>query len=291
MKIFYGVRLSDSPTFRLLNASTVVAFSGAVRLHIAFLLAGIATNLPIYFAFALIVYATYTLDRTLDSAEDVINNPHLHGADNHAGIATTLAAFSISLSLFVREGVILAPVFPFLVGFLYTKGIRAGSRTIKLKGSCGMKNCIVGLTWGGTIALITSHWCTNTATVIMIFVFYCSKLFVNSVIYDFKDIAGDQEAGIRTLPVYLGEKRTKTVLIVILLILHLLMLGALLAQIIRNEWVIILYSWCIPSIFLLFYSSSFENYQGTLKKRIRELVIDGESTFSLAVRTCAGVSL
>ena len=38
-KIFYDVTLFSKPTLRLLNSSTVVAISGGLRLHIAFLLA------------------------------------------------------------------------------------------------------------------------------------------------------------------------------------------------------------------------------------------------------------
>ncbi len=42
VKIFYGVTLIGIPTIRLLNSSTVVAISGGLRLHIAFLLAGVS---------------------------------------------------------------------------------------------------------------------------------------------------------------------------------------------------------------------------------------------------------
>lgn len=279
----------NKPTLQLLNSSTVVAFTGAVRLHIAFLLAGIATKIPIYIAFGLIVYATYTLDRSIDCAEDTINNPGRCGADHNIGLTAAVAAFCVGSFLLVQEGIFLAPLLPLLIGYLYTRGIRIGSEKFTLKGSCGGKNCVIGVTWGGTIALITSHWCTTTATLAVIFIFYFSKMFVNSVVFDFKDITGDKAAGIRTLPVWIGETSTRAVLIAVILALHLFMISALIAGFIRNEWIIILYGLCIPSSFLLFYSSSFEAQAGIIKRRLREIVIIGEPALSLAARSCLGV--
>ena len=77
VKIFPGMTFFNKPTMRLLNSSTVVAISGGLRLHVAFLLAGIAPRIFEYMAFALIVYATYTLDRTLECKEDSINRSEL----------------------------------------------------------------------------------------------------------------------------------------------------------------------------------------------------------------------
>jgi len=279
----------NKPTLDLLNSSTMVAFGGAVRLHIAFLLAGIPVWIPIYCAFAFIVYATYTLDRSMDCAEDSINNPGRRNADHSIGLFAAVAAFFSGIFLFVLEGIYLAPFLPIFIGFLYTRGVRIGSTTYSLKGSCGGKNCVIGFTWGCTIALITSHWCTSIPTLGVIFVFYFSKMFVNSVVFDFKDIRGDRAAGIRTLPVWIGEKVTRVVLIVIIVVLHVFMMSALITGVIRNEWVILLYGLCIPSLFLLFYSSSFEEKAGVICRRLREIVIIGEPALSLAARSCTGV--
>ncbi|HLB69592.1 MAG: hypothetical protein OIN88_11445 [Candidatus Methanoperedens sp.] len=61
------------PTLRLLSSSAAVAISGALRLHIAFLFSGIEPKIMVYLAGGLIIYATYTLDRTFSSNEDEIN--------------------------------------------------------------------------------------------------------------------------------------------------------------------------------------------------------------------------
>ena len=68
-----------------------------------------------------------------------------------------------------------------------------------------------------------------------------------------------QPPGIRTLPACLGEKVTKKVLILILLGLHGVMLYALFAGIIGDEWIVLLFGLALTIAFLMVYSSSFEH--------------------------------
>ena len=115
--------LFDTPTVRLLNSSTAVAIGGGLRLHIAFLLAGLAARIPEYCACALIIYATYTLDRALDCKEDAINKVELRGANGTIGILACVVTFLLGSYLFILDGIYLAPFFPFIVGYVYTRGI------------------------------------------------------------------------------------------------------------------------------------------------------------------------
>ena len=88
------------------------------------------------------------------------------------------------------DGIYLVPFSPFIVGYFYTHGIWVGSHTLKLRGSVGVKNIIVGITWGGTIALIAGQWTSSIVTVAILFLFYGSSVFVNSCVNDFKDFRG-----------------------------------------------------------------------------------------------------
>ena len=236
---------------RLLNSSTVVAISGGLRLHIAFLLAGLAFRIPEYCAGALIIYSTYTLDRALDCKEDTINKSELCGADKKTGLIACVLTFLAGACILALDGIYLAPFFPFIVGYLYTHGIRIGRYTLKLKAGIGIKNIIIGITWGGTIALIVSRWCSNDVTVGIIFLFFTMKVFVTSCVNDFKDVKGDTAAGILTLPVCLGETATKKVLILILIGLHCVMVYALLTGMIKDEWLILLFGLILTIAFLI----------------------------------------
>jgi 4-hydroxybenzoate polyprenyltransferase len=269
---------------RLLNSSSVVAIAGGLRLNIAFLLAGLEMKIPEYCAFALIIYATYTLDRALDCKEDAINKSELVGANGNIGILACAAAFQIGTVILLHDGIFLAPFFPFIVGYIYTHGIRIGPYSLRLKGGAGMKNVIIGLTWGGTIALIVSHWCNAVTTVLVIFLFYATKLFITSCVNDFKDVRGDLAAGIRTLPACLGEDLTKNILLLVNVGLHVLMLYSVIFHVIGNEWLILVYSLVINTMFLMIYSSSFEQCSQLVFKRMREIVIYWESAISLLLR-------
>ena len=278
--------LFDNPTLRLLNSSTVVALSAGLRLHIAFLLAGIAVRIPEYCALALITYATYTLDRALDCKEDAINRSDLSGANGKVGIFACIVTFLLGTVLLTRDGIYLAPVFPFVIGYLYTHGIRIGPHTFKLKAGAGVKNIIIGITWGGTIALIVSRWCGAVTTVGIILLFFTMKVFVTSCVNDFKDVNGDVAAGIRTLPACLGENLTKKVLIAVLLVVHGIMAYSLLAGFIGDEWLVLLFGLVLTIAFLVVYSPSFEARPQLLFRKLRECVISWEYVFSLTLRVC-----
>lgn len=278
----------STPTLRFLNSSTVVAISAGFRLHIAFLLAGVALRIAPYVAFALIMYATYTLDRALDCKEDAINKSELCGANRTVGLVACGLAFCAGTVLLFLDGIYLAPFLPFVIGYFYSRGLRIGSFTLKLKGSLGMKNVIVGITWAGTIALIVAQWCTAFQTVAIIFLFYSMKIFVTSCVNDFKDVRGDIVAGVRTLPAYLGENLCKKVLILILAGLYSIMAYAIFFNVVRDEWVILLFSLVVTIAFLLVYSPSFENSPSVFYRKMRELAISWESPISIGLRACMG---
>lgn len=271
----------NSPTLRLLNSSTLIALSGALRLHIAFLLAGIDPKIPVYLAGGLIIYSTYTLDRSLGCGEDAINRSELKGSNNNIAIVICIITFLAGAFILAGEKIYFASFFPFIVGYLYSKGFEFGRFKLKLKGSAGGKNIVVALTWGGTIAIIVSEWSENNLTILLIFIFYGTKLFINSILYDFKDIKGDMAAGIKTLPVCFGEDRIRKILFMLCLLMHCCILVSFLTGIIKPEPVILSYSFFTGIISISLISS---NHESGIKKYSREVIVDGESTIALALR-------
>jgi len=271
----------NSPTLNLLNSSTLIALSGALRLHIAFLLAGIDPKIPVYLAGGLIIYSTYTLDRSLGSEEDAINRSELKGSKNNIAIVICIITFLAGALILAGEKIYFASFFPFIVGYLYSKGLKIGRFKLKLKGSAGGKNIVVAMTWGGTIALIVSEWNKNNITILLIFTFYGTKLFINSILYDFKDIKGDMAAGIKTLPVCFGENRIRKILLMLCILMHCCILVSLLTGFIMPEPVILSYSFFAGIISISLISS---NHESGIKKYSREIIVDGESTIALVLR-------
>jgi 4-hydroxybenzoate polyprenyltransferase len=273
------------PTLRLLSASAPIGLSGALRVCVAFLLVGI-TPLPLpCLAAGLVIYATYTLDRTIPCAEDIINQRFTVSANRRITMAWCGLTYIMGLCLFLWNGILLAPLVPLVIGYLYTRGVSVGNHSLKLKRGAGTKNAVIGLTWGGCIALVIAHFTSNPLAVLPIFLFYGVKLFINSSLFDMKDLEGDLAAGIRTLPACLGEARTKHLLIVLSLLLHGLMGVCILAGYLCPEMVILAYSLLIWAPFIVCYSPAWELTNG-IKRRLRGIVIDGESAFALGLR-CA----
>jgi len=265
----------SAPTLKLLNSASLVGFSGGLRLYLAFLLAAIDPNLYLVLASSLIIYATYTLDRALDNKEDEVNHQEYAGANRLASLAACGVAILIGVSIFFSNRLFSPPVFPFAVGILYSQGIPFKGGTVKLKGGFGVKNLVIGLTWGGTIGLVILSSGQVLAGMV-IALYFGIKLFINSTIFDLKDVKGDLAAGIRTLPVVLGETKLKYLLFSLCIFQHLILALAMWADILVSYEIFFLYSLIASAMVIVFYAPAWETSPSLIKRKFRIFVINGE---------------
>lgn len=277
-------------TLELLKSSVLVAFSGALRIHIAFLLLQIHSSMFTCIAGGLVIYSVYTLDRALGSEEDVVNRKELSGSRKEIGLVASMLTFVIGSYVLTKEGMIALAFLPFITGFLYSKGIKIGRFALKLKGGLGVKNFVVGLTWGAFISGLAGSTCKSIVSIILVFTFFGVKLFVNSTIYDFKDVKGDTRAGIKTLPVSLGAQNTRNFLMGLHLLSHLILGIALINGVLAFEPVIILYSFICGLICIKNYTKSDEE-ESPFQKLERTILVDGESTSIIGLRTIVSALL
>lgn len=94
----------------------------------------------------------------------------------------------------------------------------------------------------------------------IVFLLYGIKTAINSVIDDFKDVKGDSLAGLKTLPVCLGELRTRKMLLILHVVSHLGLWAALCGGIIAFEPVVILGSFVCGLVCILRYTNE-EKYK------------------------------
>ena len=282
-------RREKNATFELLKSSVLVAFSGALRIYLAFLLLQIQPSLLTCIAGGLVIYTVYTLDRTFGSEEDTVNRKELNGSRKEVGLAVCLLTFLIGSYILAKEGLLIIAFIPFVTCYLYSKGIKIGKYAFKLKGGFGVKNLVVGLTWGIFIAGLAGGNCGKIIPIALVFTFFGVKLFVNSTIFDFKDVKGDTLAGIKTLPVSLGERNTRNLLVGMYLLSHVILGIALINGIIAFEPLIILYSLICGLICIRKHTKSEEE---TLSQKFeRMLLVHGESVSILGLRLIAGALL
>lgn len=275
----------NTATLHLLTSSILVSVSGAFRVYLASLLLGTRVTVWTCLAGGLVIYSVYTLDRTLDSEEDLINRKELCGSCKEIGFAASILSFFIGGFIFSKNGILILAFIPFIVGFLYSKGIKIGKHNLKLKGSLGVKNIVVGITWGVcTVGVAGYH--SNFLPLAIVFLLYGVKTFINSVIDDFKDVKGDTLTGIKTLPVCLGELKTRKTLLCMHILSHMIIIVALVYNIIAFEPVIIIYSFLCGVIYI----KKYTNEPAIHKKRGKSLLIDGEAVISLILRGAVNMS-
>lgn len=272
-------------TLKLLNSATFVGFSGGLRLYLAFFLAGIDPTLSLVVGSALIIYAIYTLDRSLESKEDEINHRELMDAHKKTGLVVSGIAIIIGTALFFSKFLFFPPLFPFVVGILYSRGISIEKKEFKLKGGLGMKNLVIGVTWGGTISLIIAST-GHILAAIVICLYFGLKLFINSTIFDLKDVKGDLAAGIQTLPVVFGERKLKYILFSVCVVQHMILALAMAWRILTPSIVFLVYSFIAGGLVIIVYSPVFESGKSWLQRKFRSIMIDGESMILVIFSMC-----
>lgn len=278
----------NNSTIKLLSSSILVSISGALRVYVASLLLSTHPGILTCLAGGLIIYSVYTLDRTLDSEEDKINHAELESSNRKIGFIASGISFLIGSYIFAGKGLLALAFLPFITGLLYSKGIKIGKFALKLKGGLGIKNLITGITWGLSVVGVAGLACKSLLSLVIMFLYFGTKLFVNSTIYDFGDIKGDIQAGIKTLPVCCGELLTKKILFGLHIISHALLYIAITIGIIAFKPLIILYSFLSGLLCIRNYTKTGIK-ESNLKHVERTVLVDWESTIITGITLIQGI--
>lgn len=235
-----------------------------------FRIAGIPTRPSLCLGFSLWVYSVYTLDRALGGEEDDVNREELSGANAAAPLALAVAALAGSAATLVYNGLLpVGAILPALIGYLYSEGVSLGPWRLSFKGGRGGKNVVVAVTWSLSAAAFAYPWLT-AANCVKLLLFFTTKVFIGSVIYDYSDIEGDLSAGIDTLPIALGRGTTRRLLLAAHLALHACLAALLLLPSTDFPAGIAAFSFANGA----FYIYAFTRYGGRGKPR--DLFVDGE---------------
>ncbi|SDK26171.1 MULTISPECIES: hypothetical protein [Methanoculleus] len=238
--------------YSLIISILVVTLSGALKLQFAYGFLGSHVPLTEFVAAAFIAYAAYAFDRGVENKEDEKRGTLFKKALLLTAVFATIGAFALYPNP--------ALVVPFLVAYLYTKGIGG----YRLKGGKGVKNCIVALTWSLGILIFLG---TISLPVMLVCLFFFCKSFVNTVIYDVRDIDKDKMAGILTIPTVLSRTQVTALLLGLSLITHMTVIGAYFSGFIAGIDVLLISS-IHSTIYIIAYCNGFEMFRNAL--------VDGE---------------
>ena len=216
MSQFWPIIIDEVIPF-LTISSIFIAIIGFLLPYFSFLLYEVNVSHNLLFASFFLIFAIYSLNKLTDIKEDAVNVPDRAGFIEKnkrfvtwATIISYIAAFS--LSLLQNHYSILIILFPFGIGVIYSIKISS----FRLKDITGVKNIVVALAWAviGTFLPLAISF-REFSVILLIFYFFFTKLFVNTVLFDVRDIEGDGQNGVKTIPVLFGRQKTKNLLLLL----------------------------------------------------------------------------
>ncbi len=213
----FSATLTDVFTF-LTVSSIFVGVTGFFQTFAGYLLFGVAPSALLCMAVFLITFSTYSLNKLTDMAEDSINMPERIAFINGKKrliLFASLGAYLLSIPLaFLATPLAVVIVFvPILANMLYSS--RPLPHLPRLKDIPVMKNVFVATSWATVCTFLPAVDISSLsrATVLLVLYFMLVKVFINTTLYDVRDVKGDRESGVKTIPVILGNRRTMMILL------------------------------------------------------------------------------
>jgi len=204
----------------LLSSSLFSAICGSLRTYYSFLLFESLIKWDLLLATFLVIFAVYCMNNLTDKEEDEVNSLEkanfVSGNEKILGFAVFSSYFtSIILGILESIFAVFILLFPLFAGIIYS--IRISPKIPRLKDIFAVKNIIIALSWavGTTFLPLVNSNEMPVIFIISIFYFFFVKSFVNSVVCDIRDIEGDRENDIITIPVRIGKLKTKKLLLVL----------------------------------------------------------------------------
>ena len=205
-------------SFLILN-SLFISFVCFSLTYFSFLMFDLEPNLKLLLAMFFTMFGVYNLNKLTDKEEDSVNLPeranYVLGNEQAIITITILSYFTaLLLGIFVNILAVIVLLFPLFAGIIYS--VELSPKIPRLKDITGMKNIIAALSWTvGIVFLPVICFYEGFITTILLSFFIFINLIVNAVIFDIRDIKGDQENNIKTIPVVIGRQKTKKMLLII----------------------------------------------------------------------------
>lgn len=220
-----SVRNSMRELLSFLSVSSLfIGGTGFFKTYISYLLLAMKPNLFICLAVFLVSFSVYTLDKIADLDKDVASMPtrarFLEGKKDlaiaYSALAYLLSIIIVFLGRPISSSLLLVPM---AANIVY--GTRLIPGVPRLKDIPVMKNAIVALSWAIVTVLIPVTYQSlpslgpTHSLVFVVIYFMFIKTFIDTVLYDIRDEAGDRINNVRTIPVLIGLENTTKVLLIL----------------------------------------------------------------------------
>lgn len=210
------------------------------------------------------VIAVYQWNRLTDLCEDRLNcSDELEYAIGHAAqikviclVAIVLVGVLLSTSPHPAKGLIVG--FCLALGYCYGTPIRGGPAR-RLKNIPFIKNLSSGLGWALLTVLYPVVGACDLANfrIWLAFAYMLIAVVMVEMLWDIRDINGDRQAGVHSMPVNVGIPRTEWLISWLNLLSAIIVACILFAGRLQAVWAIILLNFCLVHIVL----TAFNRYK------------------------------
>lgn len=202
----------------LVVSSLFVAITAFSVLYFSFLLFGINPNPLLLSAAFLVTLSIYSINKVTDKEEDSINVPERAGFIKGKELFLILFSalfYIIALLIGGLESGLAVPILsiPLFIGISYS--VKIFPSIHRLKDVFVANVLIVTLSWVLLATFLPAIYLWNNTLIFLIFIFLFIKLFINAVLFNVKDVEGDRQCDVKTIPGVLGINRTKKLLLVL----------------------------------------------------------------------------
>ena len=148
----------------------------------------------------------YSMNRLTDSEEDAINLPNRVRFPHRVRIITLVVSlvFYVGFLILIFQKNLLSfaiGLIPLVIAFLYS--------VFRLKRVFIMKNILIAVGLCASVMIVPAYYENWSGVWVLSFLFFFLLVFINTIIFDIKDMKGDSVFGIKTLPLRLGISATK----------------------------------------------------------------------------------
>lgn len=203
----------------LVSTSLLLALSGSFKVLFSDLLINTFSIATAILTF-LITFSIYGLNKLTDLKEDAINVPervNIIGKIRPIFKFSVVFSFifSVIFSFLINAHTLPVLLFPLFSGILYS--VKLSKNLPRLKDITGMKNITIALSWSVYSTFLPAVYSNYfyKEKIILIFYIFFLKSYINSLLFDFRDIEGDSMNRVITIPVLLGKSKTKKLLLIL----------------------------------------------------------------------------
>jgi len=197
------------------------AFGAGCLAYTGMLLQNMVPHPTVILAMVLYVFAMHTLNRFIDREPNAIigsfrEETYRSHEKSYIGAALVSLLVSLFLASTLGPGPFLLLLLISVLGILYNTPILPFRRRLRrLKDLPGSKNLSVALAWaavGAVFPALTPNGHGLSPAMPVAFLFIFAIVFIRSSMSDLLDIQSDRLIGRETIPVVIGEKRTRHLL-------------------------------------------------------------------------------